>query len=116
MKLAMLLLIAAISLPAQEILHSTQPTLIHKVEPEYTEEAREAKLEGTVALSAMIGTDGVPSEIKVVRGLGMGLDQKAVECLRQWRFKPATSHSEPVSAKATVQLNFRLLDAPKLLR
>ncbi len=112
-KLAMVFLIAVVCLPAQEILHTTQPTLIHKVEPGYTKEARDAKLEGTVGLSATIGTDGVPSEIKVVRGVGMGLDDKAVECLLQWRFKPATSHGEPVSTKVTVQINFRLLESPK---
>ena len=116
MKLAILLLIIGASLPAQEISHTTQPILIHKVEPQYTKEARDAKLEGTVTLSAMIGMDGVPSEIKVVHGLGMGLDAKAIECLQQWRFKPSTSHREPVSTKATIQINFRLLDAPKLPR
>jgi protein TonB len=116
MKLAILPVIAVASLFAQEISHTTQPILIHKAEPQYTKEARDAKLEGTVELSTMIGADGVPSEINVVRGLGMGLDEKAVECLRQWRFKPATSHSEPVSTKASVQINFRLLDAPKLPR
>jgi protein TonB len=43
----------------------------------------------------------------------MGLDEKAVECLKKWRFKPATNHSEPVSAKATVEMNFRLLQSSK---
>jgi periplasmic protein TonB len=112
-KVAILFLTAVVSLHAQEILHSTQPALIHKAEPQYTEEARDAKLEGAVELSSTIGTDGVPSDIKVLRELGMGLDEKAVECLRQWRFKPATSHTEPVATKATVQINFRLLESPK---
>ena len=116
MRLAILLLIIGVSLHSQEISHTTQPILIHKTEPQYTKEARDARLEGTVELSTMIGVDGVPSEIKVIRGLGMGLDAKAIECLQQWRFKPATSHSEPVSTKATVQINFRLLDVPKLPR
>jgi len=58
---------------------------------EYTNEALAAKIEGDVILSLMVGPDDVPSDIKVVRGLGMGLDEKAVECLQPWRFKPATN-------------------------
>lgn len=116
MKFVILLLIAVVSLRSQEISHTTEPRLIHKgAEPQYTKEARAAKIEGEVTLSSVIGADGVPSEIKVVRGLGMGLDEKAVECLQQWRFKPATSHGEPVPGKVRVGINFRLHEssAPK---
>jgi outer membrane biosynthesis protein TonB len=70
MKLAILMLIA-ISLPSQEISHNTPPKLIHKTEPQYTKEARAAKIQGEVNLSSTIGADGVPSDIKVVSGLGM---------------------------------------------
>jgi protein TonB len=108
MKLGILLMIAVVSLRSQEILHSTEPILIHKVEPQYTKEARESKLQGAVTLSSTIGTDGVPSEIKVASGLGMGLDEKAVECLKQWRFKAATNHGEAVAAPVKVIINFRL--------
>ena len=109
MRLAIPLLIAIVSLRAQETTHKTQPKLIRKVEPQYTNEARAARLQGTVVLSLTIEADGVPSDIKVVRRLGMGLDEKAVECLQQWRFKPATDYfSEPVAAKATVEIVFRL--------
>jgi periplasmic protein TonB len=104
----LLLVVAAITLQAQEISHSTAPILIHKVDPVYTSEAIAAKLQGKVILSAMIGTGGVPSDIRVVRELGKGLDQNAVECLQAWRFKPATNHGEPVSTKVTVEINFRL--------
>jgi len=92
----------------QELSHTTEPIVISKTEPQYTKEALAAKIEGDVILSMMIGTDGVPSDIKLVRGLGMGLDENAVECLKQWRFRPATNHSEPVSAKVTVEMNFRM--------
>ena len=113
MKFAILLLIAAVSLHSQEISHTTEPRLIHKAEPQYTKEARAAKIQGEVFLSLMIGVDGVPSDIKVDRGLGMGLDEKAVECLQQWRFKPAIDYfGEPVSAKAKVVMNFRLPPSP----
>jgi protein TonB len=109
MKLAILLLIVAVSVRSQEILHTTEPKLIHKAEPQYTKEALTAKIQGDVTLSLTIGADGVPADIKVVRGLGMGLNEKAVECLEQWRFKPATNYfREPVAAEATVMLNFRL--------
>jgi protein TonB len=112
MRLAMLGLIAAISLCSQEISHTTDPGVVHRVEPQYTREALDAKIKGTVILSLMIGADGVPSDIKVVRGLGMGLDEKAVECLRQWLFKPATKFAEPISIKAIVEINFRLPQSP----
>jgi protein TonB len=108
MRLAALFLIAVSFLHPQEISHTTEPRVAHRVEPEYTKEARDAKIEGVVILSLLIGADGAPSDIKVVRGLGKGLDEKAVECLQQWRFIPATNHSEPVSTKATFEMNFRL--------
>jgi len=107
-KFAILLLIAVVSLRSQEILHTTQPIVIHKVEPQYTKEGLEAKVQGTVDLLTVIGVDGVAGDITVNRGLGMGLDEKAIECLRQWRFRPATDHGEPVSAKAKVVIHFRL--------
>jgi protein TonB len=108
MKLAILLLIAVISLRSQEIPHTTEPTVIHRAEPQYTKEALDAKLQGQVRLLLTIGVDGIPADIKVVRGLGRGLDEKAVECLQQWRFKPATRHGEPVDQKVTFEMNFHL--------
>jgi TonB family protein len=109
MRLSVLVLIAAACfLPAQEILHTTPPKVIHRVDLEYTDEALDAKLQGSAVLSTVVGTDGAPGEIKVVRGLGNGLDEKAVECLRQWRFAPALNHAERVPAKVTVEMSFRL--------
>lgn len=76
-RLSVLILIAvACRLQAQEILHTSAPRVIHRVDPEYTEEALDAKLQGTVALSMVVGIDATPGEIKVVRGLGKGLDEK----------------------------------------
>jgi TonB family protein len=114
MKIAVLLLIAAASLHPQELAHSTEAIPIHTVRPQYTEEATAAKIQGEVTLSVTIGLDGVPSDIKLVRGLGSGLDEKAVECLQQWRFKPATSYGEPVFGKATVKIRFQLYQPPFL--
>ncbi|HLX45714.1 MAG TPA: energy transducer TonB [Bryobacteraceae bacterium] len=109
MKLAVLVLIVSVGvLQGQEILHSAPPAVIHKVNPEYTKEALVAKLQGTVVLSAVVDIDGNPTEIKIVRQLGKGLDEKAVECLRQWRFKPATSHGDPIPMNVIIEVDFRL--------
>jgi len=111
MKLAFLLLAAGVAtLQAQTFPspNTTRPAVTHHAQPEYTKEATEAKLEGVVILSAVVATDGVPSEISVVEGLGKGLDEKAVECLQKWRFKPGTRDGEPVPMKVTVEMNFRL--------
>jgi TonB family protein len=94
--------------PGSETVQSTTPTPIRQVPPEYTREAIEAKLEGAVILSAIISVDGIPTEIRVLQGLGKGLDEKAVKCLQAWRFKPATSHGEPVQGEVALGINFRL--------
>jgi protein TonB len=103
-----LLLLAAVTLLPQEISHFTGPQVIYKADPEYTPEALEAKLAGTVILSLVIDAEGNPTEIKLTKGLGKGLDEKAVECLQKWRFTPGTRFGEPVPVKATVEINFRL--------
>lgn len=84
------------------------PVLIHRVEPEYTEEARAAKYQGTVLLYVEIAPDGTPTNIRIQRGLGLGLDQKAIEALRQWKFKPGEKDGKPVTVAATIEVNFRL--------
>ena len=98
--------------PAQSPLaaqqYSAPPAIIRKIEPEYTKEALRAKIEGVVLLHAIIGIDGVPSGITVDSALGKGLDQKAVECLRKWRFSPALRGDDPVPAKVIVEVDFRL--------
>lgn len=74
----------------------------------YSQEALDAKLQGTVVLGCTVGTDGIATDITVLRALGKGLDEKAVECLQAWRFKPATHDGEPIPVLATVEINFRL--------
>ena len=93
-------------------LKTTAPRLIHKVEPEYSPEAREAGLEGTVVLSVEVGTDGKAHDIRVRRSLGMGLDEKAVETVRAWKFEPGTRDGKPVAVQATIEMNFRLSGLP----
>ena len=87
----------------------SQPTLLSKVEPEYSEEARKAKWQGTVVLSLIVDETGVAQQIKVSRSLGMGLDQKAIEAVQRWRFRPGMKDGKPVPVYATVEVNFRLL-------
>ena len=90
----------------------TGPVLLYKVEPEYAEEARQARLEGTVILYIDVGTDGYASNFHVVRSLGLGLDEKAVEAVRKWKFRPGYKDGKPVVVAATIEVNFRLLRNP----
>jgi len=87
----------------------TAPQLLFKVEPQYTEEARAAKFQGTVLLYIEVQPDGRATNIRVQRSLGLGLDEKAVEAVQQWRFKPGTKEGQPVPVAATIEVNFRLM-------
>ncbi len=85
------------------------PVLVSKVEPEYSEEARKAKFSGAVLLSLVVDANGVPRNIHVVRPLGLGLDEKAIEAVMRWRFRPGLKGGKAVSTQATVEVTFRLL-------
>lgn len=85
------------------------PSLLLKIEPDYTDEARAALLQGTVILWVEIGPDGLPRNIGVNQGLGLGLDGKAVDAIAQWRFKPGTKDGQPVAVAAQIEVNFRLM-------
>jgi TonB family protein len=87
----------------------TAPKLEKKTEPDYTEEARAAKYQGTVVLYVEIGPDGVARNMRVIRGLGLGLDQKAIDAVGQWQFQPGMRNGVPVTVQATIEVNFRLL-------
>jgi TonB family protein len=88
---------------------TTAPSVLTKVDPEYSEEARKAKYSGSVMLSIVVNTDGKAEEIHVVKSLGMGLDEKAIEAVQKWRFKPGTNKGQPVKVRAQIEVNFRLL-------
>jgi len=87
----------------------TPPVLIHKEDPEFSEPARKAKYQGTVLLAIDIDIGGRPRNVRVVRGLGLGLDEKAVEAVSRWLFRPGVQDGKPVVTTATVEVNFRLL-------
>lgn len=87
----------------------TMPQLLTQNEPEYSEEARKAKLQGTVDLTIVVGADGRVERVDVIRGLGLGLDERAVDAVKKWRFRPATSDGKPIAASAAVAVTFRLL-------
>lgn len=85
------------------------PSLIFKVEPEYSEEARKAKHQGTVVLYVVVDEKGLPRDLRVLRAIGLGLDEKAIEAVQKWRFKPGLKNGTPVAVQATIEVNFRLL-------
>ncbi len=85
------------------------PVILHQVDPEYSEEARKAKYSGTVLLRIVVDPTGRVTKAEVVRSLGMGLDEKAIEAVNKWKFKPGTRNGSPVPVLATVEVNFRLL-------
>jgi TonB family protein len=87
----------------------TPPKVLRKVEPEYTGEARAAGLQGTVAITCEIGTDGLARNFRILRGLGLGLDEKTIDAVSQWQFQPGTKDGQPVPVLGTIEVNWRLL-------
>jgi len=90
----------------------TPPKLKFQREPEFSEEARAVGYEGICVLKIIVGTDGVPRNIRVVNKLGMGLDEKATEAVSSWRFDPALKNGEPVAVEITVEVSFHLYNSP----
>jgi TonB family protein len=85
------------------------PVLLSKVEPEYSEEARKAKFQGTVVLQIVVDPNGKARDLRVIRPLGLGLDEKAIEAVMKWRFRPGLLNGKAVPVAATIEVNFRLL-------
>jgi TonB family protein len=85
------------------------PSLLFKVEPEYSEEARKAKWQGTVALSIVVDEFGEPRDVKVTGALGMGLDGEAIDAVQKWVFKPGQKDGQPVAVYANIVVTFHLL-------
>jgi TonB family protein len=86
----------------------TAPRVIYAPEPEFSEEARKAKFQGTVVLWLIVGPEGRTHEIRVHRSLGMGLDEKAIEAIRHWKFEPGRKDGIPVAVQVNVEVSFVL--------
>jgi TonB family protein len=85
------------------------PQVVSSPQPTYSEEARKAKIEGTVVLVLIVDEKGSPTNVSVINGLGMGLNQKAIEAVKGWKFTPAFSKDgKPVAAKIAVEVDFHL--------
>jgi TonB family protein len=85
-----------------------KPTVLQRVPPQYTEEARRAGLNGTVVLQAVIKTDGTVDVLRVVRGLPLGLTENAINALKQWQFSPGKKNGQDVDASVNLEVNFNL--------
>jgi periplasmic protein TonB len=84
------------------------PRAIFQPEPEFSEEARKAKYQGVCTLGLIVGTDGRPTNIRVLNSLGMGLDEKAIEAVKNWKFEPAMKDGHPVRVEIAVEVDFHL--------
>jgi TonB family protein len=87
----------------------TPPKVASKVEPQYTEEARAAKIQGTTVLTMVVNKNGLAEKIQVKKSIDKGLDAQAVIAVKQWHFEPGTLKGKPVPVAATIEVNFRLL-------
>ena len=88
----------------------TLPTCVYCPEPQYTDQAREAKLEGRVRLSVMVGADGRALQVRIVQRAGLGLDERAVESVRAWKFVPAHDAARRARPSwVTIEVVFRLI-------
>jgi TonB family protein len=85
------------------------PRIITAPQPEYSESARSRGYEGVCVLWLVVGTDGKPHDIRIARSLGLGLDEKAIEAVQQWRFEPAKRDGKAVAVQINVEVNFHLL-------
>lgn len=86
----------------------TPPRVIHAPAPPYTQTSRTARFSGVVVLGMIVGADGNPQDVWITRKVGLGLDQNAIETVRQWKFKPATKDGEPVATTIDVEVTFHL--------
>jgi TonB family protein len=82
--------------------------LIYAPDPEFSDEARRAKYQGVCVVSLIVDSQGNPQRVRVVRPLGMGLDEKALEAVRQYKFKPAVYQGHPVPVEINIEVNFRI--------
>lgn len=88
------------------------PKKLYDPDPDYPKEALQSKLQGTCSLELIVGADGKPRDIEVTHKLGSGLDEKAIEAVKSWRFEPAMKNGKPVAVRILVSINFHILNQP----
>jgi TonB family protein len=103
----------AVSAPAPEKIYKvgngvTPPLLVHSVDAEFSKKAKDAKYQGVSVVSLVVDADGMPRHVHTIRKLGMGLDEKAIEAVRQYKFKPSMLHGKPVAVQITIEVNFHI--------
>jgi protein TonB len=106
-------LVSDTAAPAPDKLHHLggkvqNPVVLFSASPKYSQQAKRAKYSGRVMVYLWVEKDGTPSHIRVVRGAGMGLDEKAVEAVTQYKFKPATLKGQPVTVDLYVDVDFQI--------
>jgi protein TonB len=84
------------------------PVVLYSPEPEFSEEARKAKVAGNVLVYLQVDTNGNPRNVRVLKGIGLGLDEKAMEAVRHYKFKPAMENGKPVIVEMNVEVNFQI--------
>jgi TonB family protein len=84
------------------------PEVIHSVQPQFTAEARSQNLQGVVAVQLIVDSQGFPQAVRIVRPLGLGLDEQAIAAVKQYRFRPATYEGHSVSVQMVIDVDFRL--------
>jgi TonB family protein len=84
------------------------PVLVHSVDAEFSKKAKDAKFQGVSIVSCIVDANGLPRHIHTTRRLGMGLDEKAIDAVRQYRFQPSTLHGKPVAVAIKIEVNFRI--------
>jgi TonB family protein len=85
------------------------PKVVNRVEPMYTQEAKDGKIQGTVAVGLEVNAEGKAQNLYIIRSLDKGLDENAIAAIKQWTFQPAEKDGKPVTVVATIEVNFRLL-------
>jgi len=98
------------ALLCQEPLRTIPPGVTYRTDAQYTNEARRAHVNASAVVSVVVREDGTPGEVIVVRRAGFGLDEKAIESVAQWKFKPGTRNGQPTVMRAQIEVNWRLLD------
>jgi TonB family protein len=87
-----------------------KPVVVQLANPQYSEQARQAKFSGSVEVYCILEKNGTPSHVRVVKGVGMGLDEKAVEAVSQYKFRPAMLHGQPIRVDLYIQVDFHITD------